>query len=86
MVFSIEDTVGSELLSWIKAFSKSVGMVMFESASRLETLNWGAWISPNGLIEFTEFTALWMAELREVASFWRPETMLFKVLCKKEVI
>lgn len=59
---------------------------MFDSASRLETLNCGAWIFPKGLIEFTEFTALWMAELREVASFWRPDTMLFKVLCKKEVI
>lgn len=82
----MDDTVGNELLSWIKVVSKSVGMVMLESASRLETLNCGAWIFPNGLTEFTAFTALWMAELREVASFLRPETMLFKVLCKKEVI
>lgn len=54
----MDDTVGNELLSWIKVVSKSVGMVMFESASRLETLNCGAWIFPKGLTEFTVFTAL----------------------------
>lgn len=37
--FLMEDTVGSELFSWIRAFSKSVGMVMFPIALRAEMLN-----------------------------------------------
>lgn len=86
MEFLIDDTLGSELLSWINAVSKSVGMVILDRASRLETLNCGALIFPRGLILLISLTTLVIAELREVASFFKPETMVFTELCTNEVI
>ena len=74
---------GSELLSLIKASSKSEGRVTFCNELKLGTLICGTLMLPNGLTLLMASMAVLMAEFAEDTSFWMDVRKLLNVLERK---